>query len=273
MKRATATRRWKGLLASLILSGTGQFLYGARRRGIIWFGIACALPLFLLGIYTLPFVPAKTAIPLLGVNIIVWLAMLCDSYRPIRQLRWWRWVILILFSFAVSDAYSRLVHRLFQAYRVPTIAMTPTINHGDDVLICRFAYWFREPHRGDLIAFETSGIKSITKGQAAKDVLFVKRLIGLSNDTVEIGGGSISVNKIKIEFGAPTHPIEYRNIQNGILPRAVESYQVPPGEYFVLGDNSANSYDSRYWGTIRRSAIYGKVTKIYWPWNRMSTPQ
>ncbi len=58
------------MLASLILSGAGQFLAGARRRGIIWFGIVCALPLFLLGIYTSPLVPAKAAIPLLGVNMM-----------------------------------------------------------------------------------------------------------------------------------------------------------------------------------------------------------
>ena len=64
------------MLASLILSGAGQFLAGARRRGIIWFGIVCALPLFLLGIYASPLVPAKAAIPLLGVNMIVWVAML-----------------------------------------------------------------------------------------------------------------------------------------------------------------------------------------------------
>jgi signal peptidase I len=110
--------------------------------------------------------------------------------------------------------------------------MTPTINNGDDVLICRFAYWFREPHRGDLIVFETSGIKSIPEGQAAKDVLFVKRLIGLPNDTVEIGGGSISVNKIKIEFRAATHPIEYRNLQNGILPRTVGVVSGPTWSVF-----------------------------------------
>jgi signal peptidase I len=103
--------------------------------------------------------------------------------------------------------------------------------------------------------------------------LFVKRLVGLPNDIIEIGGGSISINKTKIEFGDLTHPIGYRNIQRGSLPQEVESYSVPPGEYSLLGDNSANSYDSRYWGTIRRSAIYRKVTKIYWPWNRMSTPQ
>jgi signal peptidase I len=266
----TANKQWKGLLASFILPGTGQFLAGARRRGIIWFGIACALPLFLLGIYSLPLVPAKAAIPLLGVNIIVWLAMLFDSYRPIRR---WSWVILILLSFAVSVVCSRLAHRLFQAYRVPTIAMTPTISSGDDILICRFTYWFREPHRGDLIVFKTSGIKSIPEDEAAKDVLFVERLVGLPDDIVEIGGGSIWVNETKIEFGDPTHPIEYRNIRSGILPRGAESYPIPPSEYFVLGDSSANSYDSRYWGTIRRSAIYGKVTKIYWPWNRMSTPR
>jgi signal peptidase I len=171
----------------------------------------------------------------------------------------WGWVILILPSFAVSDMYSRLAHHLFQAYHVPTIAMTPTISNGGDVIVCRFAYWFREPHRGELSAFETSGIKSIPEGQAAKDALFVKRLVGLPNDIIEIG--------------ELTHPIEYRNIQRGSLPQEVESYSVPPGEYFLLGDNSANSYDSRYWRTIRRSAIYGKVTKIYWPWNRMSTPQ
>jgi hypothetical protein len=93
MITATATKRWKGLLASLILSGAGQFLAGARRRGIIWFGIGCTLPLFLLGIYTSPLVPAKAAIPLLGVNMIVWLAMLYDSHRPIRRLRWWGWLL------------------------------------------------------------------------------------------------------------------------------------------------------------------------------------
>jgi signal peptidase I len=151
--------------------------------------------------------------------------------------------------------------------------MAPTINKGDDVLICRSAYWLREPQRGDLIVFNTSGIQGIPNDPSGKDVLFLKRLVGLPNDTVEIGGGSIWVNKTKMEFGDPAHPIEYRNVQSGILPRGVESYVVPAGEYFVLGDNSANSYDSRYWGTIRRPALYGQIKKIYWPWKRMSTPQ
>jgi signal peptidase I len=270
---AIKTKPWKGLLASLLLPGAGQFLSGARRRGIIWFLIIGALPLFLLSFYSLPFVPAKSAIWLLAVTLIAWLTMLCDSYRPIAQIRWRSWALLIVLSFALSEMSSALTHRLFAAYHAPTEAMAPTIKNGDDILICRVAYWFREPRRGDLVVFSSGGIKSIRKNESGRGVLSLKRLIALPNDIVEIGGGDVWVNKIKMIFGDPTHAIEYRKVQGGILPGAADSYVVPGGEYFVLGDNSAHSYDSRYWGTIRRSAIAGKVVKVYWPWSRMSTPQ
>src|SRR6266545_2113503 len=106
MNTAIKTKRWKGLLASLILSGAGQFLSGARRRGIIWFVIAYTLPFLLLSLYSLPLMPAKAAIVLLGVSVITWLVMLYDSYRPIARLRWWGWLLLILFSLALSEVYS-----------------------------------------------------------------------------------------------------------------------------------------------------------------------
>jgi signal peptidase I len=270
---ATKSNGWKGLLASAILAGTGQFLSGARCRGVIWFVIIWVGPFLLLVLYNLPFVSAKAAMVLLGVGVIVWLAMLYDSYRPIRPLRWWGWILLVVLSLTLSQISSRLEHRLFHAYRVPTQAMAPTISAGDDVLICRAAYWFHEPNRGDLIVFNTSGIPSIPQDQSGKGLLFIKRLVGLPNDIVEIGAGSIWVNRTKMKFGDPTNPIEYRHVQNETLAHGGNLYAVPAGEYFVLGDNSANSYDSRYWGTIRRHAIYGKVKKIYWPWNRMSTPR
>jgi signal peptidase I len=268
MNTAAKTKRWKGLLASLILSGAGQFLSGARRRGIIWLVIICVEPCLLLSLYSSRLVPAKAGMGLLALSLIVWLAMLCDSYRPITPLRWRGWIVLIMLSLALSEVVSYLAHRFFQVYHVPTRAMAPTIDDGDDVLICRAAYWSREPSRADLIVFDTSGIAGILADQSGKDVLFIKRLVGLPNDIVEIGGGSIWINNIKTEFGNPSHPIEYRNVQSEILPRGVKSYAVLAGEYFVPGDNSANNYDSRYWGTIRRHAIRGKVTKIYWQLSR-----
>jgi signal peptidase I len=273
MQSAVKNKPWKGLLASFILSGAGQFLSGARRRSILWFAAICAFPLLLLSLYTLPFIPAEAGIVFLVLYVILWLVMLYDSYRPVAPLHWWGWVLLIFVAAALGELSSRFAHLLFQVYHVPTEAMTPTVRPGDNVLVCRSAYWFSEPRRGDLIVFNTSGIKGLAKDPSQKDVLFVKRLVGLPSDVVEIGAGSIWVNNTKMEFGDPTHPIRYRYVQNRILPRGVESHAVPGGEYFVLGDNSEHSYDSRYWGTIPRSAIIGKVTKIYWPWNRMSRPQ
>ena len=270
---AIKTQPWKGLLASLILTGAGQFLSGAPRRGILWVVAICTFPLLLLNLYALPFVPAKAGILFFILCLILWMAMLCDSYRPITRLRWWGWILLIFVALALGELSSRFAHLFFQVYHVPTEAMTPTVEPGDNVLVCRSAYWFREPGRGDLIIFNTSGINGIAKDPSQKDALFLKRVVGLPNDIVEIGGGNIWVNNIKMTFGDPSHPIQYRNLRTGILPRGTESFSVPVGEYFVLGDNSAHSYDSRYWGTIRRPAICGRVTKIYWPLSRMSMPQ
>ena len=273
MNAAIKTKPWKGLLASLLVSGAGQFLSGARRRGILWFAAICACPLLLLSLYGLPVVPAKVGILFFVLYVILWVVMLYDSYRPVTRLRWWGWILLIFVALDLNGLSALFAHLFFQVYRVPTEAMIPTVQPGDNVLVCRSAYWFRGPRRGYLVVFDTSGINGIAKDPLQNDVLFVKRVVGLPNDIVEIGGGNIWVNNIKMAFGESSHPIQYRNVQTGLLLRGTESFPVPVGEYFLLGDNSAHSYDSRYWGTIRRPAIRGRVTKIYWPWSRMSTPQ
>jgi signal peptidase I len=145
--------------------------------------------------------------------------------------------------------------------------MEPTIMAGDEILIARCAYWFHEPSRGDLIVFGTKSIPKIPQDKSGKEIMYTKRLVGLPGDRVEIREGSVWINNTKMEFGDPNHPIEYRS---GPLQYA---FWLREREYFALGDNSRNSFDSRYWGALPRQAIYGKVTKIYWPWNRISTPR
>src|SRR5437868_3332746 len=99
---AATGRPWKGLLASFILLGAGQFFSGARTRGLIWFAVGCVgLPSLLL-VYTMPFVPGKAAVLLPGIGLLVWLAVLYDSYRPIRPLHWWGWITLIIVSLGLS---------------------------------------------------------------------------------------------------------------------------------------------------------------------------
>ena len=266
---------WKGLLASFVLSGTGQFFSGARRRGLIWFAISYLGPICVFTFYGLPFVPGKAGLVLLGVGLAAWLIMLYDSYRPIPPLHWWGWSLLIIVSLALSELSSIGLHRLFQFSHVPTAAMTPTIRPGDNIFILRYAYWLHPPERGEIIVFKTSGIAQIAKDPSGKEVMYDKRIVGLPGDQIEILDPEIRVNGVAMRFGDPNQPIEYRqrSRREAILAGGKEDYTVPNGQYFVLGDNSANSFDSRYFGVIPRDAIYGKVVKIYWPWDRMSTPR
>ncbi len=256
-------KRWKGLVASIILSGAGQFFSGARRRGLMWCAFLLVGSLTSLILLTLSWMPARAWPFVVGFWGMVWLAMLYDSYRPIARLRWWAWTALIIVSLALSEVSSKIAHRLLHAFRDPTQAMTPTFFAGDNVLVSRFAYWFQEPKRGDLIVFKTADLLQIPQDPAEADVRFLKRLVGLPGDRIVIGEGTLLINDAKVEFGDPAHPIEYRcrDLRTAIMNGGKESYVVPDHQYFVLGDNSANSFDSRYFGTIPREAIYGKVTR------------
>ncbi len=103
--------------------------------------------------------------------------------------------------------------------------------------------------------------------------LLVKRVVGLPGDKIEILDPEILINGMEMKLGDPEHPIEYhhRDKRDAILTGGKETYVVPDGRYFVLGDNSANSFDSRHFGSIPRDAIYGRVARIYWPWPAKST--
>jgi signal peptidase I len=225
--------------------------------------------------YSLPFVPGRAGVALLTVVVVVWLFMLYDSYRPISALHWWGWILLIIASLTLSALASAATHKLFHASHVPTGSMAPTVSPGDVILISRSAYWFHPPRRGDIVVFKTSAIPVIPKDPSGKEIMHDKRIAGLPGDRIEILDPEIRINGVEIKFGDPDHPIEYRyrNKAAAVFTGGKERYVVPDGQYFVLGDNSANSFDSRYFGAIPRDAIYGKVVKIYWPWNRISMPR
>jgi signal peptidase I len=155
-----------------------------------------------------------------------------------------------------------LIIRTFvvQAFKIPTGSMRPTLMEGDRILVNKFIYRFMEPKRGDIIVFKYPEDKK-------KD--FIKRLIATEGETVRILGGDIWVDGTLVEDPQKIKQIYYYNKPGAPYGENGSIIRVPDKSYFVLGDNSASSRDSRYWGFVPKGYIVGRAFIIYWPLNRI----
>lgn len=133
--------------------------------------------------------------------------------------------------------------------RVYNISMQPTLHEGNLLVVNKLAYKLGEPKRGDIIVFHYQG--TITED-------YIKRVIGLPGDTVQIGNGIVRVNDQVI-----TEPYIAE------LPGYTGQWKVPEGELFVLGDNRNHSSDSHDWGFVERQWVVGKAIVVYWPLDRI----
>jgi signal peptidase I len=168
-----------------------------------------------------------------------------------------------------------LVIRTFvvQAFTIPSGSMMDTLLVGDYILVNKFLYGpevpftdshlpgLRAPQRGDIIVFKYPQDEK-------RD--FIKRIIGVPGDTVQMRGAQVHVNGKPLDEpyvkGAPARPHLGGSSYCGYA-YACEPTVVPPGSYFVMGDNRDNSQDSRYWGFVKRDKIKGKAFLIYWSWD------
>jgi len=146
---------------------------------------------------------------------------------------------------------------LFAPYKIPTGSMIPTLLVGDKIFVEKVSYRFHDPKRGDIIVFKYPQDRK-------KD--FVKRLIALPGERVEIRGGVILVNGNPLNESPFAETYYYNVDRDGWkLGHTGHVFEVPPQSYFVLGDNSANSLDSRSWGFVPRRDVIGKAKFIWWP--------
>ena len=131
---------------------------------------------------------------------------------------------------------------------IPTESMENTIMTGTRVMGLKCAYWFSEPERGEIIVFHAPD---------EPESLYVKRVIGLPGDTVEIIDGVTYVNGEALEEDYLAEP----------MVGSYGPYHVPEGHYFVMGDNRNHSLDARFWKNtyVSEDAISGKVYFSYWP--------
>ncbi|WP_071590635.1 signal peptidase I [Gloeocapsa sp. PCC 73106] len=144
-----------------------------------------------------------------------------------------------------------------EARYIPSGSMEPTLLINDHLMIEKISYRLHEPERGDIVVFRpTEALKEQDYHQA-----FIKRIIGMPGDTVEVKGGVVYVNGQALSEDYIKEVPDY-------------SYGpeiVPDDQYLVLGDNRNNSYDSHIWGFVPRKNLIGKAFVRFWPLNRMGT--
>jgi signal peptidase I len=160
-----------------------------------------------------------------------------------------------------------IVLRLFgliRPFAVPTGTMTPAISTGDHVFMEGMTFLARKPRHGDIVVFKTDGIGSLQTGS-----FFVKRIAGEPGDHSRIAEGKLFVNDQRVALSNAMGEIVYYipPLTGTLTPKT--DVTVPTGCYFVLGDNSRNSLDSRYFGAIPRDNIIGQVVLCYWPLQRV----
>lgn len=176
------------------------------------------------------------------------------------------WIESIIVAFLLAMVIRAFV---IQAFKIPTGSMRPTLLEGDLILVNKFIYGaripftdkrlpaIREPKRGDVIVF-------IFPGDRKKD--FIKRLVGLPGESVEIKSGTIYINDKPILDPVFSQRYYYNRGDYGVENKKIT---VPKDCYFVLGDNSASSMDSRYWGFLSKKELLGNAIIIYFPPNRI----
>jgi len=161
------------------------------------------------------------------------------------------WEFLHDLSVAVLFCFF-LIAFVAQAFRVQGSSMEPLLLDGERIVVNKFVYRFRPIARGDVVVFWYPRDPSVS---------FVKRVVGLPGDLVEIRAGELVVNGLPVK--EPYLPARFRDDDNH------PPSEVRKGYYFVLGDHRRSSNDSRNWGEVPEKYIYGRAVFRFWPFDRM----
>jgi signal peptidase I len=142
-------------------------------------------------------------------------------------------------------------------FKIPSGSMRTTLIEGDRILVNKFIYRFRRPERGEIVVFRFPENPRRP---------FIKRLAAKGGDRVEIRGGDVLINGREVDSPVMQQTFYYNQGDYGQEGQVVE---VPEDMYFVLGDNSASSHDSRFWGFVPKRFMIGQAICIFWPPKRI----
>lgn len=283
-------------LLSIAATGVGHIYCGRLVKGLILFFVSFAfgpITVVAAGSSASPLMLAAVIGSLLLMFAIflyaaidsALLARRLKSYRLKEYNRWYLYVLLIVVaaSYPTNFAHSIRTHVL-QAFKVPSASMSPGILPGDHVLLNKTAYKMQAPRRGDVVIFTYPDDRRLN---------YVKRIVALPGDSVEIRDNLLLVNDRQLDSPADpasvpyfkpeapqallteeNGPAVYPVVVNAAKPQNMARTTVPHGHCFLLGDNRGQSVDSRNFGPVPMADILGRLDYIYWPtvsWSRLGS--
>ena len=166
----------------------------------------------------------------------------------------WAFILDFIETIVVSLAIFAVVYLfLFQPHQVDGRSMEPNFHDKEYILTDKISYRFGEPKRSDVVVFHSPQDERID---------FIKRIIGVPGDSLQIKGGYLYINGTKIEENYINDPGQ---VAQGRFLKEGAKVDVPAGQFFVMGDNRLHSSDSREWGFVTRDEIVGRAFFRYWP--------
>lgn len=194
------------------------------------------------------------------------------SHPIIRE--WFETIVFVLVMVVIIRYF------LFEIRWIPSGSMRPTLIEGDRIVVERVSHFLSKPKRGDILVFYPPfvkpdrsfwGIFTRRTGIGCRDVAFIKRVVGMPGDKIELKQNSDGKNIVLIN----NEPLkeDYILSEYDSVPFFPNMYKgpmiVPEGKYFMMGDNRGNSEDSRFWGFLPEGRIVGRACCVFWPLNRI----
>tara|TARA_Y100000590_G_scaffold420003_1_gene522253 strand:+ start:169 stop:768 length:600 start_codon:yes stop_codon:yes gene_type:complete len=164
------------------------------------------------------------------------------------------WFETLLGAFIIAMVLRQFVVQsslVFSGSMIPTLQSSTQSTHADRLIVNKLVYHFNSPNRGDIVLFNSP----YNDGKQ-----YVKRLVGLPEEHIEIRRGMVYINDQLLVIPGVTIRRDYSNLKKQIIPK---------DHFFMLGDNRSNSADSRVWGFVPKSELIGEALFIYWPLNRI----
>jgi len=296
----TKNRRWPWLAVTLsvIMAGLGHIYCGRFVKGLVLTFLTCIFVPVLFGTLSVSHSSIRMVVIItsFSVSMVIWLYAIIDSWYTAKRTadsytlkdynRWYVYVLLVLMGTGGSTQIAFNVRKnILEAFRVPAASNYPTIVPNDRFFANKLAYKNSDPKRGDLIVFLNPENRRMN---------YIKRVVAIAGDTVEIKGGQLYINdeklqrqklaqstldNIRVEVrgkplegdvfeetnGNATYKIFLAETSNDKTPSDFAKITVPDNHCFVLGDNRSNSYDSRHFGPVPLGTVKGRADYLYWP--------